>query len=82
MFHGKYMLWGETGVHEFQAAGLENEKLGSTTCRDVLLWARNFGCLHAERLILIYLLTLHISTVWRIESEEQMVFLGGHPAKY
>ena len=25
---------------------------------------------------------LHISTIWRIESEELMVFLGCHPAKY
>jgi hypothetical protein len=30
----------------------------------------------------IYLLTLHISIILRIDSEERMVFLGGHPAKY
>ena len=35
-----------------------------------------------EFLILMYLLTLHLSTFWRIESEERMVFIGGHPAKY
>ena len=30
----------------------------------------------------IYLLTLHISILLRIDSEERMIFLGGHPAKY
>ena len=28
------------------------------------------------------LLTLYISMVWRIDSEERMVFFGGHPVKY
>ena len=32
--------------------------------------------------IVIYLLTLHISILLRIDSEKRMVFLGGHPAKY
>ena len=32
--------------------------------------------------IVIYLLTLHISILLRIDSEERMVFPGGHPAKY
>ena len=32
--------------------------------------------------IVIYLLTLHILILLRIDSEERMVFLGGHPAKY
>ena len=32
--------------------------------------------------IVMYLLTLHISILIRIESEERMIFLGGHPAKY
>ena len=35
------------------------------------------------QLILMYLITLHFSTVWGIDSEEIIrVFLGGHPAKY
>ena len=32
--------------------------------------------------IVIYLLPLHILILLRIGSEERMVFLGGHPAKY
>lgn len=30
----------------------------------------------------MHLLTLNISTVWRIKSEKRTVFLGGHPSKY
>ena len=29
----------------------------------------------------MYLLTIHI-TIWRVKSEERVVFLGGHSAKY
>ena len=32
--------------------------------------------------VVIYLVTLNISILLRIDSEEWMVFLGGHPAKF
>lgn len=35
-----------------------------------------------EMLTLMYLLMLYILTVWRIESEEWIVLLGGHPVKH
>ena len=50
------------------------------TGRDEL--ANEFNLKNKLILILMYLLTLNISTVWRIESEERMVFLGGHTIKY
>ena len=35
-----------------------------------------------HQVIVIYLLTLHISILLRNDSEERMVFRGGHPATY
>ena len=47
-----------------------------------VIFILNLSCQRLLNLILMYLLLLHISTVRRIESEERMVFLGRHLAKY